>query len=442
MSFLDLFKDLIITFFAYMVYRRIADKKPILSKPIIVGVYVAFPALTLFFLSAYVIEPLNVVITVIAHGLLASIIEKTEFKRKVFYFGIACAVSYILYLIALFISSVTFVTITNTREINFPFILLVLTIEVILMLVIYKVKKLKTTIDYNKNLTSAGTSISGISLVLYGVFRDEGRLSNNKLALMFVGVILCGLGIYWWLKKESITNFNENAHKLTNENLQAEIEDLNAFCLELEKDRHTQNKKLPAYREAVEQAIVGDKEAKLKTLNLLIAAQRVECEFGSIQTSSRPLIDAILHFNNMRCDKCGIKFESVGTKITSAIKESLLETLIANLLDNAMNSHENNSNQEKYITVHFREGSLTVTDNGKPFMESVLADMSRCKETLTPNREDGVGIGFVTIFEITNECGASIEVTQNSDKKSITIRFDGKNRLIVENNIGRAYVYS
>ena len=440
MTFLDLFKDLIITFFAYMVYRRIADKKPILSKPIIVGVYVAFPALTLFFLSSYVVEPLNAVITVIAHGLLASIIEKTEFKRKVFYFGISCSVSYILYLIALFISSVIFVTITNTREINFPFILLVLTIEAILMLVIHKIKKFKTTIDYNKNLTSAGTAIAGITLIIYSVLRVEGRLPNTQVTLLIVGIVLCGLGIYWWLKKESITNFNENAHKLTNESLQAEIEDLNAFCLELEKDRHTQNKKLPAYREAVELAIAGDLDAKLKAREFLIAAQSVKCETGSIQMFSKPLIDAILHFNNMRCDKCGIKFKSVGTKITSAIKESLLETLIANLLDNSMNSHENNSNQEKHITVHFDEDSLTVNDNGKPFTESVLADMARCKETLTPNRGDGVGIGFVTIFEITNECGASVEVTQNDEEKSVTIRFDSKNQFIVANNIGRAYV--
>ncbi|MCL1867020.1 MAG: ATP-binding protein [Oscillospiraceae bacterium] len=260
-----------------------------------------------------------------------------------------------------------------------------------------------------------------------------GEIGTMEFIYLFSGIVLCGLGIYWWLKKESVNTFNIKSQEQKNSEQQAEIEDLNAFCLELEKDRHTQNKKLPAYREAVEQAITGDKETKLKALNLLIAAQRVECEVGSIQTSSRPLIDAILHFNNMRCDKCGIKFESVGTKITSAIKESLLETLIANLLDNSMNSHENNSNQEKYITVHFNEDSLTVTDNGKPFKESVLADMSRCKETLTPNRGDGVGIGFVTIFEITNECSASVEVVQNNEKKSITVRFDGNNRLVIDN---------
>ena len=93
----DFFKEFLLTFFAYMVYKRITDKKSALPKLIIVCLYIILPALTLFFLSMYVIEPLNAIITVITHGFLASIIEKTEFKRKVYYFGISCSVSYMLY---------------------------------------------------------------------------------------------------------------------------------------------------------------------------------------------------------------------------------------------------------------------------------------------------------------------------------------------------------
>jgi hypothetical protein len=188
-------------------------------------------------------------------------------------------------------------------------------------------------------------------------------------------------------------------------------------------------------------AIAGDKEARLKSLNLLIAAQaeiawNIEREFcQELKTTGMTRIDANLHYNNLRCSKCGIELRSLGGKTPTALTESQLETLIANLLDNAINSHKNSffeEQQEKYITSHLWEDGLKVEDNGAAFCESVLADLVRCKETLTPNRGNGVGIGYVTIFEITNEYSASVEVMQDNENKSVTVLFDRKNRLVIK----------
>jgi signal transduction histidine kinase len=280
-------------------------------------------------------------------------------------------------------------------------------------------------------------AIAGITFIIYSVFRVERRLQNLQIALLIGGIVLCGLGLYWWIKKESIDTLKEKQSENRNASLQAELEQVTATCLELEKTLHTDSKKLPAYREAVKRAITMSSEtAKLNTLNLLITAQSEMSELNEkVQTTGKHLIDVNLHHNNMRCNKCGILFESFVTKVTAAIKESQIETLIANLVDNAINSHDNSDNQENYITVLFFADRLTVKDNGKPFSESVLADMARCKETLTPNRGNGVGIGFVTIFEITNECGASVEIIQNNSEKSVTVQFDGENRLVTVNNI-------
>ena len=66
------------------------------------------------------------------------------------------------------------------------------------------------------------------------------------------------------------------------------------------------------------------------------------------------------------------------------------------------------------------------------FDESLLDDLERCKEMLTPNREGGgVGLGWVTILEIANECDASVEVVESDGVKSVTVRFDAEGRIAV-----------
>ena len=424
------------TFFAYMVYRRITDKKPTLPKLIIVFLYIILPALTLFFLSAYVIEPLNAVITIIAHGFLASIIEKVEFKRKVFYFGISCGVSYVLYIISSALASSLMVFILGIIGESIWLLISIIAIESVFMLIIYKTRLVKP-IKHNKNLTSAGTAIAGITLIIYSVLRMENRLSNEQVLLLIVGIMFCGLGIYWWVKKENITDYNESVHKLKISRQQAEILTLSDIQLELEKLLHTDSKKLILYREMVELAMNSDNQHEkeeiskaLEKAQIRMAADSVD---GDVQPTGLTMVDTILRSNNNRCQKCGIKFNSLGVNIPAVITESQFETLVTNMFDNAINSHKHRETREKYITSFLGSDSLTVEDNGATFSESVLADLERCKETLTPNRGDGVGIGFVTIFEIVNEYSASVEVTQNNEKKSITIRFDGENRLMIDN---------
>ncbi|MCL2071167.1 MAG: ATP-binding protein [Oscillospiraceae bacterium] len=447
MTFLDFVKTAYISVFAYLLYVRLEKSRGGVSFPR-KGIAICGCVIISVFLLAWLefIEPINSMLVIAILGLLISLAEKSSFRQNVFFLALSYGASYVLYSVSTFISS-AFLIIFGERDVDIWFMLLHLAIETAFILILFNIK-FKIIIKYNNSLSSAGVAIAGVVLIIYGVIREE-ELSHLGLALLLSGIVLCGLGLYWWLKKESITNYNEKSQKLINARQQAEIAELNDICLELEKVRHTDNKKLPAYREAVVQAIAtGDKEAKIALYEGLKAAEMatVMDYTPQLPTVGILLVDIVLDFNKQRCSRNGIelRMEKSGCfgEIVEFVPQSQLETIIVNLLDNAFESHGKRGDDlsarqagggEKCIVVRFSHDRITVEDNGAAFSDSVLADMERCKESLTPNRGEGVGLGYVTMFEITNECRASVVISQKDGVKSVTVRFDGENRLLIYN---------
>jgi signal transduction histidine kinase len=161
-----------------------------------------------------------------------------------------------------------------------------------------------------------------------------------------------------------------------------------------------------------------------------------EVNRAELPSTGMTLIDVDIDYYRGLAEKHGIDFELTidgdVRKITGDITQFQLETLVTNMLDNAIIAVRKSDVANGRIAIHLWERELTVEDNGEAFSESVLADLSRCRETLIPDEENGGGIGFVTMFEITNECRASVEVMQGKGIKSVTVRFDGQNLLVVD----------
>jgi hypothetical protein len=177
-------------------YKKATNKSEVsLIKTIIVICgYVAFPALGLAWLSQHITEPFNSIIIVIGLSVVFSVIRKSNLKHNIFYLGISYAVSHILYLVSTFISTVALVILFDIKSENIWLLFIVFVLNAVFTLIIYKMK-FKIAINYNNNIASAGTAIAGIALIIYSVFRVEGRLQNEHLALLFAGIILCGLGL-------------------------------------------------------------------------------------------------------------------------------------------------------------------------------------------------------------------------------------------------------
>jgi hypothetical protein len=78
---------------------------------------------------------------------------------------------------------------------------------------------------------------------------------------------------------------------------------------------------------------------------------------------------------------------------------------------------------------------LSIQDSGIPFEAETLANLG-LKKTTTHIDTGGSGIGYLTVFEILSESGASLSITECATgnyafTKSIKVRFDGKSKYIV-----------
>ena len=456
MSVFDLIKLLTLAFFAFLIYFKIKSEGEKRHKSrcfwrfcIYTLISVSLLALT----SNYIIEPLKSVMFIAILGFLILLIEKTKFKHNVFYLAISYVFSYILYAVSVVIFGLIFVIISNFYNIDYIFkelgTLLIVLIKTTLMFVVFKfMVKFKVAVDYNKNLASAGMAIVGITLIIYGIIRDD-RTTWTDFILPFSGIVLCGLGLYWWIKKESVTAYNEKSQKLITSRLKMEVELLTGIRLDLEKALHTDSKKLLAYQGAVECVIDGTNnpaerrkatklldELKIVQRELSMEISKELCRKKSLPSTGIVLLDAIFDYYNGVCVKDGVDFDLIIdgdiAELTAIITQTQLETLVSNLLDNALNAVKKceNSNDKRIIARLWSSG-LSVEDNGAAFSDSVLSDLERCKETLIPDEENGGGIGFVTIFEVTNVCGASVVVSENNGMKSVEVRFDGEDKIIV-----------
>jgi signal transduction histidine kinase len=452
MTLFDFCKNATVAFFAYLMYLKIFKEPRILplKRILLICGYTLLPALVLTLASSYVAEPLNTIIIISILSALTSIIGKSNYKQNSFYWGFSYVVSHILYFTSTVISGIIFVILLGVQEVSIWALILVSVIEAIFVFVIYKVK-FKIAINYNKNVASAGTAISGIALIIYSVLREEIRLSNRQNILLFAGIILCGLGLYWWIKKESVTTHNEKLQEVKDFRHQAEMARLDTLRLELEKALHTENKKLPAYQEVLEQLVthVDNRAVRQKSIDILKEfrastmaefSKELTWEAGRTELPSTgiALVDVIFDYYRGIAEKNGIDFEltidGAFTGITEIITQTQLETLVSNLLDNAIIAIRKSGVADGRIASRLWSGGLSVEDNGAAFSESALMDLERCNKTLIPDEANGGGIGFVTIFEITNECAASVEIIEDNRIKSVTVRFDGENRFVTAQN--------
>ena len=73
---------------------------------------------------------------------------------------------------------------------------------------------------------------------------------------------------------------------------------------------------------------------------------------------------------------------------------------------------------------------VNIQDSGIPFEAETLTNLG-VKKSTTHADTGGSGIGYMTVFEILKECGASLTITEYAPEnysftKAVKIRFDGK----------------
>ena len=306
-----------------------------------------------------------------------------------------------------------------------------------------------------------GVALSGVILFVL-VLINQG-LSEEIGWWLFGGVILCIIGHVIWYRLSLSKLYRKRVKERNTQEYERIISKKDELIQKLQTDNdtmskilHRDNKLLPALHDAVTLIMANTEntqpEAELvfERINLFMQERtnliNPIINSTSIQLNSgNHLVDSIINHMAAKASQEGITLKA-DIKCDASILNEVgivaldFETLLADLIDNAIHATQNS--ECKYIDVSFAKidgiYTLAVRDSGILFEADTLANLGH-KPITTRMHEGGSGVGFMTIFGILRTCGASITIKEHVPKackftKTISIRFDNNNSFIFNAN--------
>jgi hypothetical protein len=290
----------------------------------------------------------------------------------------------------------------------------------------------------------------------------------DAVAFPLVGTFIIGIGILIWIRRgiknayiRSVKDNNNEIYQQKIKEKDDEIQRLSEFCKTLRMENHSINHRLAAmergYSVLLEQTRDGDFTMEL-TEEIAISLEDVkraalDYEEGIkkvkkrnyLPTTKIKMLDNLFELFAEKCMNHKIEFYliingSIKYMVENIIPQSKLETMIGDHLQDAIIAVNSSNNSFRSILVILGLAdkcyALTVFDSGIPFEADTLTRLGT--ELVTTYAETGGnGIGFIRTFETMRECGASLIIAEKASRdedytKSVTIRFDSKNRYIIE----------
>ncbi len=323
---------------------------------------------------------------------------------------------------------------------------------------LFKKKRLKKGLLFwqNKENVWAGILFSIVIIVNSGW--------DNRI-IYFILAIIGVLGMYYWWRGHTAELYQQRVKERDfkryieeHEMSSRQIKELSESNRLLAKTIHRDNKLIPAMFDAVSYFLNSadntDTNAKGKILlkDLEAMAQerkdlitKIQREYKSLPATGIDRVDNIIRYMLSKANLSNIDFDialtgSVKDMAGGFISTQQLETLLADLMENAIIATSCGSYRRIQLTIGKVDGcfEITVLDSGIPFDPKTLRDLG-VKKTTTHADTNGSGIGYLTIFEILREIKASIIITEYApDKhdfsKSITVRLDGKSTYAIRSD--------
>ena len=365
----------------------------------------------------------------------------------------------------------------------------VLILLIVFVHYLFKIKRLKKGILFweNKEAVRIGLVFSVfimINMVISGI-TVQGNMYNEAagsilLHFTLVASNICILGIYFWWRYHTTALYQQQLKERTIQEQQAEMEEKDMqikSLLEsnnfLSKTVHRDNKLIPAMYNAVNSCLNHSEGAKADTKGIDILGEleeimqeregmilQVQREHKVLPSTKIERIDAILNYMLAKATENNIEFDFVLARdiqdmAERVISKQKLETLLADLIENAIIATSYSAYKRIQVTMGIVEDCLEIRiqDSGIPFEAETFANLGLKKAT-THADTGGSGIGYMTIFEILGESGASLTIREYAAEnyaftKSIKVQFDekaeytvyafeaGEYRLVVERQIER-----
>jgi hypothetical protein len=331
----------------------------------------------------------------------------------------------------------------------------------------FRFRRLKSGMPFlrSKGGSNIGVFIS-VALLCSVIIFSRGNNTGLIYVLPVVLIFLSGaLILFWWrnrLNKVYIEKLRTSEIQVLRNAIsenEAQIEQLRQHNDFLAKVIHRDNKLLPAMELAVSEYLQsfvqregGDTLAKGQML--LKQLKTVSCERSGIieeyQSASKKLplanvisVDALMVylFNKAQTDNTEFEltiYGSVKYLVENIISESDLNTLLADLIENAMIATRNSDSKRILVSISISEGHylIDVFDSGIPFEAETIVNLG-LKKITTHADNGGSGIGLITAFEIFKKYNTSFIIEEFADKSSIytkklSVVFDNQNQYIIK----------
>jgi len=334
---------------------------------------------------------------------------------------------------------------------------------------LFKIKRLQKGVLFWENRESIwlGVILSIIIMICRSIGVLENFIHDDAgilwLAFFTLGIInTCTFGIYFWwrnnttvLYQQRIKERDMKSYITENEEKDSQIKELLESNNLLAKTVHRDNKLIPAMYNAVDDflshsesenekakglsILSGLEELIQERKNMILKTQREHKKLPSVKIER---IDNILNYMYLLATEKNIEFDvvlvgNIKDIDDGIIPKSRLETLLADLIENAIIATSYNVYKRILVTMGIVDDCLeiTVQDSGIPFEVETLTKLGVEKST-THADTGGSGIGYMTIFEILKESAASLTITEYAPEnyafaKAVKVRFDGKSEHIV-----------
>jgi len=387
------------------------------------------------------------------------VILKTEFIIALTSSIVSTGISYSLFLFSAVISSSLIHFVHSERSVALAAIITIF-LQGVIIICLFKIKKFKKGVTFikSKRASALGLVISGVLLLLI-VLVNRG-ISAERAGWVITAVALCVVGLIVWWRHGLTKQYREKVKERNIEDFERIIAEMDQKIKKLQEDNemmssviHRDNKLLPSLANKVNLFMKSEKHVSIAGKQILKQIEQLfeerseiikHCTYNNATPQSLmcPVIDGVLNHMMMRASEKGVRFESTeindfAKSIESTISSIKLQTLLADLIENAINVTEKSETKRVFVSFCIEEGihEIHVQDSGRSFEAETLLILG-IKKTSTRADEGGSGIGFMTIFEILRECNASLIITEYGHEnfeftKSITVRFDDSFKYIV-----------
>ena len=451
--------------------KKLLDLKVLSKNVIFVLTFASFLTIFIYYVKMYY-SPLVIPVGIILSILFLSLFTKTELGLSMTTMIISFGISYMFFSASVVFNAVIFRFagadyLGDSSDLAHIYSICIALLQFLLVIIPFRFRRLKNGMPF---LHSKGGSNLGvfISMLLLSCVIVMSSNENEDLVYIIpiILIMLSGVLILFWWRSRLSKLYIEKLKAEEIKSMRNELEEKETRIKQLEQHNdflakiiHKDNKLIPAMELAVRECLqaFAQKEGEgleIKGKKLLEQLQSISCERSGLieeyQSANKKLpltdvlsFDALMTYMLHKARQSCVEFEltisgSVKYMVQDIISESDLNTLLADLIENAIIATGSSEKKKVLVSIGITECHFVVDvfDSGIPFEPETIVNLG-LKKITTHADNGGSGIGLTTAFEIFKKYSASFMIEEFPDQdslytKKVCVKFDGLGQYIIK----------